>query len=322
MKVGFTTSFPMEVVVGAGHQAIDLNNIFVLNNSQELVANAERKGFPRNLCSWIKGMYSTISSFEIDEVIGIVQGDCSNTHSLMAILKHEGTQVIPFSYPYYREYDLLNEEIERLEKHYNTNRDKTKRIKEKCDTVRKKLIELDRMSWQDGLVKGIENHLWLVCSSDFNSNIQQYSEELDDFIKSAKSRKLKKAKYRLGFVGVPPIIPDLYGFLEEKGARIIFNEVQRQFSMFYMEEDIVNQYLRFTYPYTLEKRVEDINKEIELRELDGIISYTQSFCHRQLDHLLLKKYLKCPILQLEGDQPGKLDERSKIRLESFLEMID
>ena len=45
------------------------------------------------------------------------------------------------------------------------------------------------MSWQDGLVKGIENHLWLVCSSDFNGNIQQYSEELDDFIKSAKSRK-------------------------------------------------------------------------------------------------------------------------------------
>ena len=66
--------------------------------------------------------------------------------------------------------------------------------------------------------------------------------------------RVKKAKYRLGFVGVPPIIPDLYGFLEEKGARIIFNEVQRQFSMFYMEEDIVNQYLRFTYPYTLEKR--------------------------------------------------------------------
>ncbi|HOE90983.1 MAG TPA: 2-hydroxyacyl-CoA dehydratase [Candidatus Cloacimonadota bacterium] len=321
MKVGFTTSFPMEVVIGAGHQAIDLNNIFVLNNSQELVAQAEQKGFPRNICSWIKGMYSTISTFSIDEVIGIVQGDCSNTHSLMAILKEQGTQVTPFSYPYYREYEMLNFEIERLEHHFKTDRAKTNRVKEQCDQVRKKLIELDRLSWQEGLVKGIENHLWLVCSSDFNGNIKEYEKELDSFISDAKKRKLPKAKLRLGFVGVPPIIHDLYDFLEEKGARIIFNEVQRQFSMFYLEEDIVNQYLRFTYPYTLEKRIEDINQEIERRQLDGIISYTQSFCHRQLDHLLLKKHLKCPILQLEGDQPGSLDERSKIRLESFLEMF-
>ena len=32
MRIGFTTSFPIEVVIGAGHEAIDLNNIFILSN--------------------------------------------------------------------------------------------------------------------------------------------------------------------------------------------------------------------------------------------------------------------------------------------------
>jgi len=321
MKIGFTTSFPVEIVLGAGHHAIDLNNVFVMNNPQQLVTEAEQKGFPRNICSWIKGMYSTISAYHIDVVIGIVQGDCSNTHSLMSILEDQGIHVLAFSYPYHRDYASLNQEIKKLEAYFQTDRSKTIKAKNECDFIRKKLNELDRLTWQENKVRGGENHLWLVSSSDFNGDIQRYESDLDHFLQEVSLRTPFKNIVRLGYVGVPPIITDLYDYLEAKKASIVYNEVQRQFSMFHLESDIVNQYLRFTYPYTIKERIEDINLEIERRNLDGIISYTQSFCHRQLDHILLKKHLKCPVLQLEGDQPGLLDERSKIRLDSFLEML-
>lgn len=321
MKVGFTTSFPVEVVIGAGCQAIDLNNIFVLNSPAELVNDAEQKGFPRNICSWIKGMYSTISRYEIDAVVGIVQGDCSNTHSLMTILADQGVRVIPFSYPYHRNYREMNYEIEKLESIFNSTRNNTLSAKYELDKIRKKLIEVDRLTWQENKVTGSENHLLLVTSSDFNGNIQEYDKHLDQFLLEAKEREPLKSKLRLAYVGVPPILSDLYDFLEEKQARVVFNEVQRQFSMFYLEDDIVNQYLKFTYPYSITERIKDIAQEIKTRQIDGVISYTQSFCHRQLDHMLLKKHLDCPILQLEADQPGALDERSKIRIESFLEML-
>jgi len=321
MKVGFTTSFPVEVVLGAGHQAIDLNNIFVLNSPAELVASAEQNGFPRNICAWIKGMYSTISRYNIDAVVGIVQGDCSNTHSLMSVLEDKNIKIIPFSYPYKRNYKEMDYEICKLEEVFNTNRKRTLEAKAELDQIRRRLIELDRLSWEDNKISGNENHLYLVTSSDFNGDVSKYSSDLDHFLLSVKSREPFKQEMRLAYIGVPPILTDMYDFLETQNARVVFNEVQRQFSMFHLESDIVNQYLSFTYPYSVYERLEDIKTELKRRRIDGVISYTQSFCHRQIDHILLKKYLDCPVLQLEADQPGILDERSKIRIESFLEMI-
>ena len=58
MKIGFTTSFPVEVVFAAGHIPIDMNNIFVTGNASDFVEQAEFDGYPRNICSWI-GLHCT-----------------------------------------------------------------------------------------------------------------------------------------------------------------------------------------------------------------------------------------------------------------------
>lgn len=88
----------------------------------------------------------------------------------------------------------------------------------------------------------------------------------------------------------------------------------------YLKADLIGQYLVYTYPYSVFDRLEDIKEQIELRQLDAIISYTQSFCHLQLDNLILKKHLKLPFLTLEGDKPEELDSRTLLRLESFFEV--
>jgi benzoyl-CoA reductase/2-hydroxyglutaryl-CoA dehydratase subunit BcrC/BadD/HgdB len=121
-------------------------------------------------------------------------------------------------------------------------------------------------------------------------------------------------------IGVPPILDDLYTYLQFHDMQVMFNEVQRQFAMPYLEKDIVDQYLRFTYPYTVKDRLQDIQVEIKRRNIQAVIGYTQSFCHRQIDHVLLRKYIDLPFLNLEGDQPGLLDARTKLRIESFLEV--
>jgi benzoyl-CoA reductase/2-hydroxyglutaryl-CoA dehydratase subunit BcrC/BadD/HgdB len=326
--VGFTTSFPIEVVYAAGHTPIDLNNIFVLNNPSSMVRKAELAGFPRNICSWIKGMYSVISkrqvavADEFDVIIGIIQGDCSNTHSLLAILQDESKAILPFSYPWDKDRGELDAEIGKLEAYFEVDRAQTQEIKSALDAIRKRLIHLDELTWKTNQVNSFENHLWLVTSSDFNGDYRKYSDELEEFICAAEKRSVTDKGIRLGFVGVPPILEDLYQHIEECGARVVFNEVQRQFSMFYLAESVVDQYLAFTYPYGIFDRIADIRAAIAERNIDGIISYTQSFCHRQLEHILLKKHLKIPILQLEADHPGKMDERTKLRIESFIEMLD
>ncbi len=319
-RVGFTSTFPVETIFAAGMKPVDLNNIFITGDAERFVESAEFDGFPRNVCAWIKGLY-TIGKSAFDTIIGITGGDCSNTHSLMSLYREHGIEVIPFAFPYDKSRAELDREIRRFETRFGIDREQTTAAKKRLDEIRKLLIELDRMTWQDGVVTGAENHLWLVNASDFEGDPDDFERRLKVFIRQAGERKLAGKRFKLGFIGVPPIIGGLYDFLEECGARVVFNEIQRQFAMPYLEKDILDQYLRYTYPYTVFDRLDDITAEIERRSLDGIISYTQAFCHRQIDNIILKKHIQVPTLTLEGDRPGALDSRSRLRIESFLEIL-
>jgi benzoyl-CoA reductase/2-hydroxyglutaryl-CoA dehydratase subunit BcrC/BadD/HgdB len=87
------------------------------------------------------------------------------------------------------------------------------------------------------------------------------------------------------------------------------------------QEDIINQYLKYTYPYDIEGRLKDIELAVYERRLDGLIHYTQTFCYRQIYDIILRKYLPVPILTLEGDRPGRIDGRTALRIETFVEML-
>lgn len=321
MRIGFTTSFPVEVVFAAGYTPVDMNNIFVTGNALDYVENAEFEGYPRNICSWIKGMYSVALNSDMDAVIGVIEGDCSNTHSLMSTLEDKNMRVISFSFPHNKNREKLKTEIDQLEKYFKVDHNKVLDVKKQLDRIRKKLIYLDELTYKQNKVTGSENHLWLVNSSDFNGDPADYEKRLDIFLNEAENREPIKSDFRFGFLGVPPIITDLYEFLMENKVNVVFNEIQRQFSMPYLEENILDQYLRYTYPYTIFDRLKDIKTEIKNRKLDAVISYSQSFCHRQIDNILIKKYVDIPVLTIEGDQPGKLDARTKLRIESFLDML-
>lgn len=321
MIIGFTTSFPVEVIYAAGHTPVDLNNIFITGNAKKYVEDAEFEGYPRNICSWIKGMYSVVLSSNIDAVIGVVEGDCSNTQSLMATLKDKEIKIIPFSFSYNKNRNELEREITKLEEYFKVEHSQVLEVKRRIDRIRKKLVYLDKLTYKESKVTGLENHLWLVNSSDFNGDPDDFENRLDEFIIEAENREPLKFNFRLGYLGVPPIITDLYDFLLENGANVVFNEIQRQFAMPYLEKKITDQYLKYTYPYSVFDRLEDINEEIKKRKLDAVISYSQSFCHRQIDNMLLKKYIEIPFLTIEGDQPGELDPRTQLRIESFLDML-
>ena len=87
------------------------------------------------------------------------------------------------------------------------------------------------------------------------------------------------------------------------------------------EKDLIGQYLAYTYPYDIFGRIKDIDQAVKERKLDGLIHYTQSFCFRQVQDLLIRKHLSVPILTLEGDKPRPLDNRTKFRIEAFIDVL-
>lgn len=334
-KIGLTTTVPVEVIYAAGDTPVDLNNIFITSSeAMRRVEEAELAGFPRNVCGWIKGLYSTaLHNPEIERIVAVTQGDCSNTHALMETWEVEGIEIIPFAFPYDRDPDMLRLQMDKLIGALGTTWEGVNLQKKRLDQVRALAWEIDRLTWEENRVSGFENHLYLVSCSDFNGDPEGFAREMEGFIQTVREREPlsegvrsglrgKGREIRLGFIGVPPIFPELYNFLEEHGARVVFNEVQRQFAMPFETDDVVEQYRLYTYPYKVFQRIDDISREAERRQLDGIIHYTQSFCYRQIEDLIIRKKLDYPILTLEGENPTGLDARSKMRIESFLSMLE
>jgi benzoyl-CoA reductase/2-hydroxyglutaryl-CoA dehydratase subunit BcrC/BadD/HgdB len=321
-RIGLTTTIPVEIIFAAAKVPVDLNNLFITSPRKEaFLAKAEARGFPRTTCGWIKGIYGVTLDEGIKEVVAVTQGDCSNTHALMEVLQTDGVRIFPFAYPYDQDRYLLALQIERMMRHFKVLEDQVQEAKEQLDRVRSKIQEIDRLTWQDGVITGKENHLFLVSTSDMNGDWRSFEQEVDCFLAEARKRRPRADGVRLGYLGVPPIFTDLYDCVEELGARVVFNELQRQFSMPFATDDIVEQYLRYTYPYSFFTRLEDIKEEISRREIVGLIHYVQSFCFRQVQDIILRQEIKLPILTIEGDRPAPLDARTRLRLESFVEML-
>ncbi|MFZ5642019.1 MAG: 2-hydroxyacyl-CoA dehydratase family protein [Bacillota bacterium] len=320
--IGITTTVPSEIIYAAGFVPVDLNNVFITDpDPSGLVDQAEMAGYPANVCAWIKGIYSTTLRRGIKRVIAVTQGDCSNTHALMETLEFEGVDIIPFAFPFDRDRDLLRLQLEKLADRLGTNWEEVERTKNNLDKIRSGVHLIDELSWTRNTVTGWENHVYQVSCSDLEGDPAAFEEKVSRFISEQKSRDPSVGEIRLGYIGVPPIMDDIYDYVEGRGARVVYNEVQRQFSMPFKVTDLTEQYRLYSYPYGIFYRLEDIQREISRRRLDGLIHYAQSFCYRQIEDMLIRKMVKVPILTLEGDRPNKLDARTRLRIDSFIEML-
>ncbi len=318
---GFTTTIPVEVLFASGATPCDLNNVFVTHPDPiHYVARAEKDGFPKNMCNWIKGLYGVVRESAIDTVITVMEGDCSNTRALAEILSYRGVRIVPFSFPFDRERESLAREIDKLMHTFGVDPTMLASVDAGLRAVRESLALIDRMTWEDRVVTGEENHLWQLRASDMEGDYEQYGKAAKGFIEEARHRGPIRG-IPLGYVGVPPINPDLYAFVEGLGCHVIYNEVQRQFSLPFSSDDIIERYRLYTYPYGIFARLTDIRQEIDRRGIRGVIHYVQAFCYRVVEDIILKETLGVPVITIEGDLPKPLDTRTKLRLEAFIEML-
>jgi len=322
-RIGITTTVPVEVILAGGAVPVDLNNLFVSEAEPlSLIAIAEKAGFPLNTCAWIKGIYGATFKHGIEEVICVTGGDCSNTLMLMEVLRHRGVKTIPFAYPAAPNEVEMAAAIEKLAAELGTGISAAEKTRRELLPTRSLLTEVDRLTWQENKISGKENHYWLVSASDFNQDISGFASDLNEVVTTAAKPAYPSDELRLGFVGVPPVYAaEFYPFLERCGGRVVFNEIQRQFSMPYEVGNLAEQYTRYTYPYSTEHRAADIKQAVAERRLDGIIHYVQSFCHRAIGDIILRVGLDVPILTIEGNTDFGLSQHLKTRLEAFLDML-
>jgi benzoyl-CoA reductase/2-hydroxyglutaryl-CoA dehydratase subunit BcrC/BadD/HgdB len=323
-KMGITTTVPIEVLLAAGYQPIDLNNVLVADpDPARLITIAERAGFPLNCCSWIKGIYGVCLEYGIEDVLCVTSGDCSNTIMLRETLKLKGLNAMAFAYPDRPDIHLMQNALEKLASALGTTLKAAEKVRQELQPARDLALKLDELTWKQNQVSGKENHLWLVSASDFNGDYQKYRQELQTLIEACSNRlPYPDGETRLAYIGVPPIYAaELYRFIERQGARVVFNEVQRQFAMPEPGESLAAQYTNYTYPYSIHERIRDIKIELQKRRIGGVIHYVQAFCHRGIGDIVFRDAIGLPILTLEGNADFFLNNHVKTRIEAFLDMI-
>ncbi len=323
-KIGITTTVPVEVLIAAGYQPIDLNNVLVADpDPGRLITIAERAGFPLNCCSWIKGIYGVCLDYGINDVICVTSGDCSNTIMLMETLKLKSLNAVPFAYPDSPYPHLMQPKLEELAATLGTTLEDADKVRDELKAARDLALKLDELTWQQNTVSGWENHLWLVSASDFNGDFRKYRRELQGLLEACSNRQPYPAgQLRLAYIGVPSVYArELYPFIEKHGARVVFNEVQRQFALPGPGKSLAEQYSSYTYPYSIHERLRDIKTELNRRQVDGVIHYVQAFCHRGIGDIIFRDAIDLPVLTLEGNDDFFLNSHIKTRIEAFLDMI-
>ncbi|MDD5703416.1 MAG: 2-hydroxyacyl-CoA dehydratase [Dehalococcoidales bacterium] len=323
-KIGITTTAPIEILIAAGYQPVDLNNIFITDPSPERLVNiAERAGFPLNCCSWIKGIYGVCMDRGIDTALCVTHGDCSNTIMLMEVLRLKGLNTISFAYPDRPDPRHMQFALHALAETLGTTLEAANRIRDELQPGRDAALTLDELTWRNGLASGGENHQWLVATSDFNQDHNNYHHQIQELLAEYRNRQPYPPDYlRLAYTGVPPVYAqNLYNYLENNGARVVFNEIQRQFAMPEPGGSLAEQYSNYTYPYSIHERLSDITAELHRRQVAGVIHYVQAFCHRGIGDIIFRDALDLPILTLEGNDDFFLNSHNKTRIEAFLDML-
>jgi benzoyl-CoA reductase/2-hydroxyglutaryl-CoA dehydratase subunit BcrC/BadD/HgdB len=243
---------------------------------------------------------------------------------LMEVLKFKGLKVIPFAYPDRPSPQRMQYTLEALAETLGTTLKAADSVRNELKPCRRLALKLDRLTWKDGLVSGFENHLWLVSTSDFNQDYHQYCQQLQEILATCQRRQpYPSDSLRLAYIGVPPVYAqDFYHHLESNGARVVFNEIQRQFAMPGSGNSLAEQYSNYTYPYSIHERLKDITTELKRRQVDGVIHYVQAFCHRGIGDIIFRDALKLPVLTLEGNDDFFLTHHIKTRIEAFLDMLE
>jgi benzoyl-CoA reductase/2-hydroxyglutaryl-CoA dehydratase subunit BcrC/BadD/HgdB len=242
---------------------------------------------------------------------------------LMEVLRLKGVEAITFAFPQQSDTVQMEASLISLAQALGTGLGAAEEVRQGLIPARRLATELDGLTWQEGLASGQQNHYWLVSSSDFNGSPKQYSRELQAKIEECRKKQPHPSDMlRLAYIGVPAVYGrHLYKYLEENGSRVVFNEIQRQFSMPGEPQNLAEQYCNYTYPYSTEERIRDIKSAIEERRVDAVIHYVQAFCHRAISDILFRQALDVPILTIEGNNGFFLSQHLRTRIEAFLDIL-
>jgi benzoyl-CoA reductase/2-hydroxyglutaryl-CoA dehydratase subunit BcrC/BadD/HgdB len=306
-KIGITALVPPEVIFACEGEPFDVNNVIPAS-----------KKYPKNkLCAWTAIWKDMLVNREIaiDSLIVVAGGDCHNALVDGQKAANSGIPTHFFFYPFDGDTGYMESQLQKLSDFLGNIRSpqKFKEIKQVKELGRK--IDAKRC---DGRVTSADAFHSLISFSDLQGDIEKFKKVLSSIIENRI-----EVENRVALIGVPPIYHDFHEAAQSLGLHIVFDELPNEF-LRHGGSDIrtlARDYSDYTFSRPLDFRIGFLQKELEKRNVDGVIHYTQYACHHNLEDEVLREELDYPLLTIQGDLPGATSQQVKLRLEAFKEML-
>jgi predicted CoA-substrate-specific enzyme activase len=346
-RIGLFSTIPVEIIFAAGAVPVDVNNLFVTHvNPGRLLEIAHEHGFPNTVCAWTRGLFGAVMEEGISQVVVVPHGDCSMNLAMADRLEAAGVRVYRFHYPLEAldPVSALREEISRLAKELGTDLKAARRIFDEFRPLRQTLRDLDHGLWTADNVPAEQVRVAQLSATDFLGDAEVFKQRLTSVgstidhrpsysalptspaglrrtSRATKDKSTINHPLRVALFGVPGLLSDLVPYLEELGARVVLFETEHAFAMLSDGDSLEEQYSPqgYSYPYGIEVRLKRFLELCRQRSVDRVVYYQQAFCHHNLEtRRVLAALAPLPVLALEGDVPGMLTQRDRLRLETFV----
>ncbi len=306
-KIGITALVPPELIFACGKEPFDVNNVIPVS-----------KKYPKiKLCAWTAIWKEMLvkKEIDIDALIVVAGGDCHNAlvdgqKVAMSIPAHF------FFYPFDGDPEYLESQLYKLSDFLGGigYPELFKEIKK----LKKLGLMIDRKRCSAKISSSEAFHI-LISFSDLSGDINNFQRVLE----SVRESDIE-INNRVALIGVPPIYYDFHEVAHALGLHIVFDELPFEFIRHYGTDikEIAQDYCDYTFARPLDFRISFLQKELEKRNIDGIIHYTQFACHHVLEDEILRTELDYPILTIQGDLPGNTPQQIKLRLEAFGEIME
>lgn len=323
-RIGIFSTVPLEPILAAGLVPVDVNNQFVHTlDPREILFQSDAAGLPRSLCAWTRGLFTATLSSGLRRVVVVPEGDCTNNVTMARLLERRGIDVVEFRYPVGARDrgQALVEELERFCRRLGTSLSEARQAFEQLRPVRSLLAEVDRACWQERRIPGSEARLFLLESTDMRGNPSLFARRLERALADSASRPPQPGP-AVAIFGVPTALADLQSRIEAAGGFVALCETEHDFAMLPPSQEMEAQFLAYAYPYGIGTRLARFKRLLEERSISGVVIYSQSFCHHNLEQSRVERELASwPCLVIEADVPSRLPARDSIRLESFVSLL-
>ena len=303
-KIFLLSRIPVEFLPSKGYEIIYWARLF--NGHYPLkkyLEKADSEPFPRNSSFVVRIILGFLSDFK-GIVIFTTPGTHSEHRTILSILREKNIKILEL-HTGDNKITKIDEIFHKLKSFFNIENSIILENFKKNLVIRKKMA----MEIEKGNIHGTSLHL---------DALNMASGKTVRFISNKFNGKIRG---KILLMGSPSTI-SIINHIENRGFSVTYT-LESLLEIFLIKEEMRKSYEEFPFPSrTVGYLAEKIVKILKNVNIDGIIYLMVPLSHEFLEYELFKEKINKPIIPIEISNPWKLDKRTILRIDSFLEVLE